>query len=263
MISRRKTIAVVLLAMALATLDSAAAVAVKDLSDADFEHLTQAATGQTTGVWLCAFAPGGATGALRAALGAAAASSGRTVIAASVDTTSATRTAARFGLLDEQARSNKKVILFRDRKMYEFTGSLAPHEGQADEFLAFATDPVSSSSASEAKEVPPPPSPVAAAVAAATAELEAVVAKIQHLVEPHWEKVRPHVETALEKVGVPSGSLSASAVAVAAAPAALGLGAVAAVAAALAGKKRGSSRGSSSPARRVTRSQTTRRTKRA
>jgi len=251
MISRRT--AILFAAATLAMLSFAAAVAVRDLDDSTFEHQTQAATGQTTGAWLCAFAPGGATGALRAALGAAAAASGRTVIAASVDTLSATKTAARFGLLEEGAR---KVVLFRDRKLYEFSGSLAPHEGQADEFLQFATDP---SSSAEAQEVPAPPSPVAAALAAAAAELESVVEKVREFVQPHWEGVRPHVESALEKVGATSGSLSAS---VAAPVAALALGVAAAVAAALAGKKR-LPRGSSSPARRVTRSQATRRTKRA
>ena len=129
-----------------------AAGGVFDLDDSNFEHLTQASTGQTTGTWLVAFAPGGATGALRAALNAVSAASSRAVISASVDTSTATATAARFLGKDD---TKKSVLLFKDRLMFEYPGSLAPHEGQADELLAFAKDP---SSSSGGKVVPPPPS---------------------------------------------------------------------------------------------------------
>lgn len=200
---------------------SVAASAVRDLDDANFEHLTQASTGQTTGTWLVAFAPGGATGALRAALNAVSAASSRAVITASVDTTAAKATAARF-FGDEGEK--KSAIIFKDRVMYEYPGSLAPREGQADELLAFATDP----SASEGKAVPRPASSLDAALSAAREALAPVRAKLEELFS---EKIAPAVEPfarTLEEAGI-SGSTAVAG----------GLGAtvVAAVVVALAGKK--------------------------
>jgi hypothetical protein len=209
----------------------AAASAVRDLSDDTFEHLTQASTGQTTGTWLVAFAPGGATGALRAALNAVSAASSRAVVAASVDTLAAPATAARFLGDEVAARQKRAVVLFRDRLMYEYAGSLAPHEGQADELLAFATSPPS-----EGKAVPRPASALDTAVRAAREALAPLSARFEEVfsdtissaVEPLLSRVRPHLEAILEKAGV-----SGSSAAVGALSAAL----AAAVAVALAGKK--------------------------
>lgn len=211
----------------------AAASAVRDLADdAAFEHVTQASTGQTTGTWLVAFAPGGATGALRAALNAVSAASSRAVLTASVDTLSAKATAARFfgsGDGDAAAASQKRaVILFKDRLMFEYPGSLAPHEGLADELLAFARSPPTS----EGKEVPRPATALDGALRAAREAVAPALAKIEALLsdkvapalEPLAAKVRPH----LEKAGVSES---------AAAAAGLGAALAAAVAVALAGKR--------------------------
>ena len=228
--SSSATVLLFLFAAAAAALGSSsssfvAASAVRDLNDESFEHLTQASTGQTTGTWLVAFAPGGAAGALRAALNAVSAASSRAIVSASVDTEAAPATAARFFGADEDAK--KAVILFKDRLMYEYEGSLAPHEGQADELLAFATNPTS-----EGKTVPRPATPLDGALRAAKEAVAPALAQIEELfsekiapvIEPLLSKVRPQ----LEKAGISESSAAVGALAATVA---------AAVAAALAGKK--------------------------
>lgn len=189
--------------------------------------MTQASTGQTTGTWLVAFAPdGGAQGALRAALNAVSAASSRAVLSASVDTSTAVGVSKRFFGSSEGERA---VILFKNRLMFEYPGSLAPHEGQADELLAFALNPTLSS---VGKVVPRPATAIDAALSAAKEALGPILVKFEEIydekvasaVEPLLSKIRPH----LEKAGV-KGSTAAVG----------GLGATfaAAVAVALAGKK--------------------------
>lgn len=218
----------------------AASSPTRDLDDANFEHLTQASTGQTTGNWLVAFAPhGGAAGALRAALDAVSAASSRAVLTASVDTSVSKATATRFSLVDAEGGATRKaVLLFKDRMMHEFTGSLAPHEGLADELLAFAMNP--SISSSGAKVVPRPATAVDAALAAAKEavgplllKLEELAGKVSPAIDPVVSKIRPH----LERAGI-SGN--------AAAVGGLVTATVAAVAVALAGKKAAAGASSSS-----------------
>ena len=102
-----------------------AQAAVTDLTDDNFEHLTQAATGQTTGKWFVEFfAPWcghckrlePVWGELDEALSQDQDASG--ILLAKVDATEARATAERFGI-----RGYPTLIYLADRRMYKYEGS--------------------------------------------------------------------------------------------------------------------------------------------
>eukprot|EP00245_Coleochaete_scutata_P002159 TRINITY_DN12817_c1_g1_i1.p1 TRINITY_DN12817_c1_g1~~TRINITY_DN12817_c1_g1_i1.p1 ORF type:complete len:243 (-),score=36.37 TRINITY_DN12817_c1_g1_i1:187-915(-) len=98
----------------------------QELSDKNFEHDTQASTGQTTGRWLIMFTgPDCATcDEVENELSIAAATSVGGFVAAKVNVSSSPVTAKRFNVSSPDTIPH--VILFRDRKMYPFPRSPEP-----------------------------------------------------------------------------------------------------------------------------------------
>jgi hypothetical protein len=138
------------------------------LDDATFERVTQAATGQTTGVWVVLFCAAGAPAcaALRlrwAALAAEFLESDLPSFLATVDATAAPRTAARFLGAGSERLPLPAVVMFRGGRMYRFAGA-----GAAPEAVARLEAWIGGEWRAEAGEaVPPPHGPLDAARLAA------------------------------------------------------------------------------------------------
>jgi len=122
-----------------------------ELNDDNFEHLTQAATGQTTGKWLVNFmSPGcGHCSRLKPAWEDLAHELGTEhkdlgIINANVNLVDNHEVRTRFGI-----NSFPTIIYFADRKMYKYDGGRS-----VDDFVEFATN---SYKTKEAETVPPPP----------------------------------------------------------------------------------------------------------
>mmetsp|Transcript_35424 Transcript_35424/g.67803 ORF Transcript_35424/g.67803 Transcript_35424/m.67803 type:complete len:235 (-) Transcript_35424:322-1026(-) len=96
------------------------------LSDADFEHQTQAATGQTTGVWFVSMGPAWCSRCQRLEsvwlqLADAASEQNPSFLVAHVDTESSPRTSRRFTRANLLVAS-PQLLLFRDRQVYVYKG---------------------------------------------------------------------------------------------------------------------------------------------
>ncbi|PRW58989.1 Thioredoxin domain-containing [Chlorella sorokiniana] len=169
----RRASAVLLAACLL--LSGATAQRRRTLNDENFEHITQAATGQTTGVWFVNFCSPSARACKELApeweaLGKELLHS-QTAFMTTVDPHTSPRLRDRFGITHLPT-----LVLFRDRKMYRFSGKLTPGsdiKGQLERWVReeYASSP--------AQDVPPPPSPLAWLVKG----LEAKAASVKHALE--------------------------------------------------------------------------------
>ncbi|KAI7844297.1 hypothetical protein COHA_002095 [Chlorella ohadii] len=147
----------------------------RTLNDENFEHITQAATGQTTGIWFVNFCSPSARACKELApeweaLGKELLQS-QTAFLTTVDPHTSPRLRDRFGISHLPT-----LLLFRDRKMYRFSGKLTPGsdiKGQLERWVReeYASSP--------GHDVPPPPSPMAWLVKG----LEAKAASVKHALE--------------------------------------------------------------------------------
>lgn len=150
----------------------AAAQRRRSLNDDNFEHITQAATGQTTGVWFVNFCSPSA----KACKGLAGPweELGKELLQAqpspvfltTVDPHASPAQAKRFGIA-----TLPTLLLFRDRKMYRFDGRLTPGVDVRGLLRSFAEEGYAGA---EALEVPPPASPLDWVLKGAQAKLEVV-----------------------------------------------------------------------------------------
>ncbi|KAL4425706.1 hypothetical protein ABPG75_009722 [Micractinium tetrahymenae] len=160
-----------LLAAAAAALPGAAAQRRRVLTDDNFEHTTQAATGQTTGVWFVSFCSPSARACKD--LGGPWEELGRELLQAqppaflsTVDPHASPALAKRFGI-----STLPTLLLFRDHKMYRFNGRLTPDDDPKAALRSFVEGGYAGVAA---QEVPPPPSPLDWLVKGGQAKLAAV-----------------------------------------------------------------------------------------
>ncbi|PSC76005.1 thioredoxin domain-containing [Micractinium conductrix] len=170
-------LALALAACCLAVLPSAAAQRRRSLNDDTFEHVTQAATGQTTGVWFVSFCSPSARACKD--LAGSWEELGRELLQrqpapiflTTVDPHSAPALARRFAI-----STLPTLLLFRDRKMYRFPGKLTPDTDAKGVLRRFAEEGYVEVAR---EEVPPPASPLDWILKAAAAKVEVVKAAIE------------------------------------------------------------------------------------
>ncbi|KAL4445892.1 hypothetical protein ABPG77_009091 [Micractinium sp. CCAP 211/92] len=167
----RATCLLLMLAAAAAVLPGAAAQRRRVLTDDNFEHTTQAATGQTTGVWFVSFCSPSARACKDLAgaweeLGRELLQAQPPVFLSTVDPHASPALARRFGI-----STLPTLLLFRDRKMYRFEGRLTP---DADTKALLRSFLEGGYMGSASQEVPPPPSPLDWLVRGAQAKLAVV-----------------------------------------------------------------------------------------
>lgn len=171
--------AYLLLALAAAAplLPGVAAQRRRVLTDDNFEHTTQAATGQTTGVWFVSFCSPSARACKELAgpweeLGRELLQAQPPAFLSVVDPHASPALAKRFGIA-----TLPTLLLFRDRKMYRFDAKVLTPGADAKALLrAFVEGGFAGVAA---QEVPPPPSPLDWLVRGAQAK----VAEVQRALE--------------------------------------------------------------------------------